>query len=105
MKKNKNKKIDNENQDTSPEEKEINESNDEVSNEEDSLKKELELAIHDKKRALAEAENTRRRSIKDLENPLLMKMFRIWLDTETEKITKEEIEKFRKFLITIEKRY
>ena len=29
------------------------------------------------------------RSIKDLENPLLMKMFRVWLDTETEKVTKE----------------
>ena len=35
--------------------------------EQDSLKKELELAVDDKKRALAEAENTRRRSIKDLE--------------------------------------
>jgi len=44
------------------------------------------------------------RSIKDLENPLLMKMFRVWLDTETEKATKKEIEEFRKFLITIEKR-
>ena len=31
------------------------------------LKKELEQAIEDKKRALAEAENTRRRGIKDLE--------------------------------------
>ena len=33
----------------------------------DELKKELEQAIEDKKRALAEAENTRRRGIKDLE--------------------------------------
>ena len=67
MKKNKNKKIDIENQDTSSEEKEIIESNYEVSNGDDTLKKELEFAIDDKKRALAEAENTRRRSIKDLE--------------------------------------
>ena len=67
MKKNKNKKIDIENQDISSEEKEIIESNYEVSNEGDTLKKELEFAIDDKKRALAEAENTRRRSIKDLE--------------------------------------
>jgi len=34
---------------------------------EDELRKELEQAIEDKKRALAEAENTRRRGIKDLE--------------------------------------
>ena len=67
MKKNKNKKIDTENKDTLSKEKEINESSDEVSGEQDSLRKELELAIDDKKRALAEAENTRRRSIKDLE--------------------------------------
>ena len=67
MKKNKNKKIDTENPDTLSEEKEINESSDEVTSEQDSLRKELELAIDDKKRALAEAENTRRRSIKDLE--------------------------------------
>ena len=40
MKKNKNKKIDNENPDTLSEEKEINESSDEVSSEQDSLKKE-----------------------------------------------------------------
>ena len=33
----------------------------------DELRKELEQAIEDKKRALAEAENTRRRGIKDLE--------------------------------------
>merc|ERR1711998_128601 len=67
IKKNKNKKIDTENPDTLSEEKEINESSDEVTSEQDSLRKELELAIDDKKRALAEAENTRRRSIKDLE--------------------------------------
>jgi len=36
-------------------------------NSEEELKKELEQAIEDKKRALAEAENTRRRGIKDLE--------------------------------------
>ena len=45
------------------------------------------------------------RSIKDLENPLLMKMFRVWLDTETEKSTIEEIKEFRKILIKIEKKY
>lgn len=45
------------------------------------------------------------RSIKDLENPLLMKMFRVWLDTETEKSTKEEIQEFRKILKKIEKKY
>ena len=67
MKKNKNKKIDTENQDTSSDKKETIENNDEVFSEQDSLKKELELAVDDKKRALAEAENTRRRSIKDLE--------------------------------------
>ena len=67
MKKNKNKKTDTKNQDTLSEKKEINQSSDEVSNEQDYLRKELELAIDDKKRALAEAENTRRRSIKDLE--------------------------------------
>ncbi len=67
MKKNKNKKTDTENPDTLSDEKETDESSDEVSSEQDSLRKELELAIDDKKRALAEAENTRRRSIKDLE--------------------------------------
>ena len=36
-------------------------------NSDENLKKELEQAIEDKKRALAEAENTRRRGIKDLE--------------------------------------
>ncbi len=36
-------------------------------NSDEELKKELEQAIEDKKRALAEAENTRRRGIKDLE--------------------------------------
>ena len=36
-------------------------------NSDEDLKKELEQAIEDKKRALAEAENTRRRYIKDLE--------------------------------------
>ena len=36
-------------------------------NSEEELKKDLEQAIEDKKRALAEAENTRRRGIKDLE--------------------------------------
>ena len=45
------------------------------------------------------------RSIKDLENPLLMKIFRVWLDTETEKATIEEIKEFRKILIKIEKKY
>ena len=67
MKKNKNKKTDTENPDTLSDEKETDESSDEVSSEQDSLRKEIELAIDDKKRALAEAENTRRRSIKDLE--------------------------------------
>ena len=66
-KKNKNKKTDTENPDTLSDEKETDESSDEVSSEQDSLREELELAIDDKKRALAEAENTRRRSIKDLE--------------------------------------
>ena len=67
MKKNKNKKIDTEKQDTLSEENGTIENTDEVPSEQDSLKKELELAVDDKKRALAEAENTRRRSIKDLE--------------------------------------
>lgn len=44
------------------------------------------------------------RSIKDLENPFLMKMFRVWLDAETEKINEEEIEKFKKILTNIEKK-
>ena len=63
----KNKKIDNEKQSALSEEKETFESSDVFSIDQDSLKKELESAIDDKKRALAEAENTRRRSIKDLE--------------------------------------
>ena len=67
MKKNRNKKNDTDNPDTLSDEKEIIDSSDEVSSEQDSIRKELELAIDDKKRALAEAENTRRRSIKDLE--------------------------------------
>ena len=39
-------------------------------NPEEELKKELEQAIEDKKRALAEAENTGRRGIKDLEQSI-----------------------------------
>ena len=67
MKKNKSKKTDTENQDTLSDQKEIIVDNIEVSDDQETLKKELEIAVDDKKRALAEAENTRRRSIKDLE--------------------------------------
>ena len=38
------------------------------------------------------------------QNPLLAKMFRIILDVQTGKATKEEIEKFRELLIDIEKK-
>ena len=44
----------------------VSEDNNDFNSDED-LKKELEQAIEDKKRALAESENTRRRGIKDLE--------------------------------------
>jgi len=37
-----------------------------------------------------------------LENPMLAKMFRMVIDTQTGKAPKEEIENFRKFLIDIE---
>ena len=73
MAKNKNNKSDNEGLEDSSS-SEIDESSVENTNIDDSvfsnenvLTKELEAAIDDKKRALAEAENTRRRSIKDLE--------------------------------------
>ena len=73
MAKNKNNKSDNEDLEASSS-SEIDESSventnidDSVFSEENDLTKELEAAIDDKKRALAEAENTRRRSIKDLE--------------------------------------
>ena len=73
MAKNKNNKSDSEDLELSSS-SEIDESSventnidDSVYNEEKDLVKELEAAIDDKKRALAEAENTRRRSIKDLE--------------------------------------
>ena len=73
MAKNKNNKSDNEDLETSPS-SEIDESSventnidDNIFSEENDITKELEAAIDDKKRALAEAENTRRRSIKDLE--------------------------------------
>ena len=73
MAKNKNNKFDNEDLEASSS-SEIDESSventnidDSVYSEENVLTKELEAAIDDKKRALAEAENTRRRSIKDLE--------------------------------------
>jgi len=73
MAKNKNNKSDSEDLEVSSS-SEIDESSventnidDSVYNEKKDLVKELEAAIDDKKRALAEAENTRRRSIKDLE--------------------------------------
>ena len=73
MAKNKNNKSDNEDLEASSS-SEIDESlvenaniDDGIFSEENDLTKELEAAIDDKKRALAEAENTRRRSIKDLE--------------------------------------
>ena len=73
MTKNKNNKSDSEDLETSSS-SEIDESSventnidDSVSSDENDLRIELETAIDDKKRALAEAENTRRRSIKDLE--------------------------------------
>jgi len=73
MAKNKNNKSNNEDLEASSS-SEIDESSventnidDSVFSEENDLTKELEAAIDDKKRALAEAENTRRRSIKDLE--------------------------------------
>ena len=58
-------KNDNNNIEENENEEVVSENNDLNSDEE--LKKELEQAIEDKKRALAEAENTRRRCIKDLE--------------------------------------
>lgn len=39
------------------------------------------------------------------ENPLLAKMFRTMLDVKTGNISQEEIEKFRKFLTNIEKKF
>jgi len=73
MAKNKNKKSNNENLDASSSSETDESANeninidDSVPSEENVLTKELEAAIDDKKRALAEAENTRRRSVKDLE--------------------------------------
>ena len=73
MAKNKNNKFDNEDLEASSssefDESSVEKTNidDSVFSEENDLTKELEAAIDDKKRALAEAENTRRRSIKDLE--------------------------------------
>ena len=43
-------------------------------------------------------------SIKYIENPLYSKMFRVLLDAQTGKATKEEIEKFNKTLADIEKK-
>lgn len=43
-------------------------------------------------------------SIKFIENPLYSKMFRVLVDTQTGKASKEEIEKFRKILTDIEKK-
>ncbi len=39
------------------------------------------------------------------ENPMLAKMFRMVIDTQTGKASKEEIENFRKFLIDIEAKF
>ena len=39
------------------------------------------------------------------QNPVLAKMFRTMLDVKTGKASKEEIEKFRKFLLEIEKKF
>jgi len=41
-------------------------------------------------------------TIKFLEQPLLMKMFRIWLDVETGNEKKEELEEFERILQKIE---
>lgn len=40
-----------------------------------------------------------------LENPVLAKMFRVMLDVKTGTATKEEIEEFRKFLLSIERKF
>jgi len=39
------------------------------------------------------------------QNPVLAKMFRTMLDVKTGKASKEEIDKFRKFLLEIEKKF
>ena len=39
------------------------------------------------------------------QNPMLAKLFRTMLDVKTGKASKEEIEKFRKFLLDIEKKF
>lgn len=39
------------------------------------------------------------------QNPLVAKIFRTMLDVQTGKATKEEIEKFREFLLKIEKKF
>ena len=39
------------------------------------------------------------------QNPLLAKMFRVLLDERTGKASKEEIEEFRKLLVSIEKKW
>ena len=43
-------------------------------------------------------------SIKYLENPYFSKMFRIMLDVQTGKASKEEMDEFRKILLNIEKK-
>jgi len=44
-------------------------------------------------------------TLQNQENPMLAKMFRTMLDVKTGKATKEEIEKFRKFLLNIETKF
>ena len=44
-------------------------------------------------------------TIKNRENPFFAKMFRIWLDTETEKVQGKEIKEFEKILSKIIKKY
>jgi len=39
------------------------------------------------------------------QNPFIAKLFRTMLDVQTKKATKEEIEKFREFLINIERKF
>ena len=60
------KKSENNNIEETKDEEAVSEYNNDL-NSDEVLKQELEQAIEDKKRALAEAENTRRRGIKDLE--------------------------------------
>lgn len=42
-------------------------------------------------------------TIKNQENPLFVKMVRMWLDTETGKASEEEIKKFRELIHKIER--